>query len=235
MDHYADDLAAVVQHLDLHDAIHVGHSTGGGELTRYLARHGLDRAAKAVLISSVPPLMVQTEANPGGLPKSVFDDLQAAVGGQPLGVLPRPAVRSVLRLQPGTRTTYPQPYPRGDHRQLVAPGHDGRRQGPLRRHRGVLRRPTSPRTSRRSPVPSLVMHGDDDQIVPYADAGVLSAKLAARTRRSRSTRGFPHGMPTTQVAHHQPRSAGVRAFLKPVGAEGCSGRQRNCRRPCTAS
>ena len=77
MGHYADDLAAVVEHLDLREAVHVGHSTGGGEVVRYLARHGEDRVAKAVLISSVPPLMVQTEANPGGLPKSVFDDLQA--------------------------------------------------------------------------------------------------------------------------------------------------------------
>src|SRR5512143_3276159 len=77
MDHYADDLAAVTAHLDLHDAVHVGHSTGGGEVVRYIARHGESRVAKAVLISSVPPLMVQTEANPGGLPKSVFADLQA--------------------------------------------------------------------------------------------------------------------------------------------------------------
>ena len=73
MDHYADDLAAVTAHLDLHDAVHVGHSTGGGEVVRYIARHGESRVAKAVLISSVPPLMVQTPANPGGLPKSVFD------------------------------------------------------------------------------------------------------------------------------------------------------------------
>ena len=77
MDHYADDLATLTAHLDLHDAVHVGHSTGGGEVVRYIARHGEDRVAKAVLISSVPPLMVQTDANPGGLPKSVFDDLQA--------------------------------------------------------------------------------------------------------------------------------------------------------------
>src|SRR5260370_285368 len=77
MDHYADDLAAVTAHLDLHDAIHVGHSTGGGEVVHYIARHGESRVARAVLISSVPPLMLQTEANPGRLPKSVFDDLQA--------------------------------------------------------------------------------------------------------------------------------------------------------------
>jgi pimeloyl-ACP methyl ester carboxylesterase len=77
MDHYADDLAAVTAHLDLHDAIHVGHSTGGGQVVHYIARHSEDRVAKAVLISSVPPLMLQTDANPGGLPKKVFDDLQA--------------------------------------------------------------------------------------------------------------------------------------------------------------
>src|ERR1700744_5878849 len=76
MDHSADAPAAVVEHLDLHDAIHVGHSTGGGEVVRYIARHGEERVAKAVLISSVPPLMVQTDANPGGLPKSVFDGFQ---------------------------------------------------------------------------------------------------------------------------------------------------------------
>src|SRR3954470_2893480 len=77
MDHYADDLAAVTEHLDLRDAVHIGHSTGGGEVTRYIARHGESRVAKAVLVSAVPPLMVQTDANPGGLPKDVFDGFQA--------------------------------------------------------------------------------------------------------------------------------------------------------------
>jgi non-heme chloroperoxidase len=77
MDHYANDLAALTAHLDLKDAVHVGHSTGGGEVVHYIARHGESRVAKAALIDAVPPLMVQTEANPGGLPKSVFDDFQA--------------------------------------------------------------------------------------------------------------------------------------------------------------
>jgi len=79
MDHYADDLAAVTTHLDLKNAVHVGHSTGGGEVVHYLARHGQSRVAKAVLISAVPPLMVKTAANPGGLPKEVFDNFQAQV------------------------------------------------------------------------------------------------------------------------------------------------------------
>src|ERR1700741_1821841 len=82
MDHYADDLAALTAHLDLHDAIHVGHSTGGGEVARYIARHGEDRVARAVLISSVPPLMLQTDANPGGLPKGVFRGLPEEVPPQ---------------------------------------------------------------------------------------------------------------------------------------------------------
>src|SRR5580658_7453859 len=79
MDHYADDLAAVTEHLDLHDAIHVGHSTGGGEVAHYIARHGDSRVAKGVLISSVPPLMLKTDANPEGLPKEVFDEIQENV------------------------------------------------------------------------------------------------------------------------------------------------------------
>src|ERR1700754_1834532 len=79
MDHYADDLAALTAHLDLRDAVHVGHSTGGGEVVHYLARHGESRVAKAAIISAVPPLMVKTDANPNGLPKKVFDDFQAAL------------------------------------------------------------------------------------------------------------------------------------------------------------
>src|SRR5690242_20289147 len=85
MDHYADDLAAVVQHLDLRDAIHVGHSTGGGEVVHYLARHGADRAAKAVLLCAVPPLMLKTDANPEGTPKEVFDGFQAQLAANRSG------------------------------------------------------------------------------------------------------------------------------------------------------
>ena len=89
MDHYADDLAALTAHLDLKNAIHVGHSTGGGEVAHYLARHGESRVAKAALISAVPPLMVKTAANPGGLPKEVFDGLAGAARGQSLAILSR--------------------------------------------------------------------------------------------------------------------------------------------------
>ncbi len=81
MDHYADDLAALTTHLDLKNAVHVGHSTGGGEVVHYVARHGEGRVAKAAALSAVPPLMMKTEANPGGLPKEVFDGLQAQLAG----------------------------------------------------------------------------------------------------------------------------------------------------------
>ena len=96
----------VTAHLDLKDAIHVGHSTGGGEVVHYLARHGESRVAKAAIISAVPPLMVKTAANPGGLPKAVFDDLQAQLAANRAQVLLRSAGRAVLRLQPSGRRNH---------------------------------------------------------------------------------------------------------------------------------
>ena len=126
MDHYADDLAAVTAYLDLKNAVHVGHSTGGGEVVHYIARHGESRVAKAAIIAAVPPLMVKTAANPGGLPKDVFDGLQAQVFGQSLGILPRSGIRAVLRLQPAGRESLGS-----DHPELVAARHDGRGEGTL--------------------------------------------------------------------------------------------------------
>ena len=133
MDHYADDLAAVTEHLDLKDAIHVGHSTGGGEVVHYIARHGESRVAKAAIISAVPPLMVKTDANPNGLPKEVFDDFQA-----PLAANRSQFYRDIAGRARSTTTTRRAQAGRGDHRELVAAGHDGRRQGALRRHRRLL-------------------------------------------------------------------------------------------------
>jgi non-heme chloroperoxidase len=192
MEHYADDLAAVTAHLDLHDAIHVGHSTGGGEVVHYIARHGEDRVAKAVLISSVPPLMVKTDANPGGLPKEVFDGLQEQVATN--------------------RAQFYRDLPEGPfygfNREGVKPiegiiqnwWRQGMMGGAKAHYDGVVAFSQTDFTEdlKKVTVPSLVMHGDDDQIVPYADSGPLSAELLPNGRLI-TYRGFPHGMPTTEA------------------------------------
>src|SRR6202046_5081335 len=192
MDHYADDLAAVVAHLDLHEAIHVGHSTGGGEVVRYIARHGEDRVAKAVLISSVPPLMVQTKDNPGGLPKSVFDDLQAQLAAN--------------------RSVFYRALPSGPFYGFNRPGvepveaiiwnwwRQGMMGGAKAHFEGIVAFSQTDFTEdlKKITVPVLVMHGEDDQIVPFADAGPLSAKLL-KNATTRFYPGFPHGMPTTNA------------------------------------
>lgn len=192
MDHYADDLATVVRHLDLRDAVHVGHSTGGGEVVRYLARHGEGRAVKAVLIAAVPPLMVQTDANPGGLPKSVFDDFQVQVATN--------------------RSAFYRAVPEGPfygfNRDGVEPveavianwWRQGMTGGAKAHYDGVVAFSQTDFTEdlKRIQLPVLVMHGDDDQIVPYADAGPLSAELLPHGIL-KTYKGFPHGMPTTHA------------------------------------
>lgn len=192
MDHYADDLAAVVNHLDLHDAVHVGHSTGGGEVIHYLARHGVDRAAKAVLIAAVPPIMVQTETNPGGLPKSVFDDIQNQVATN----------RSAFYRDLAAGPFY------GFNRDGVEPveaiianwWRQGMTGGAKAHYDGVVAFSQTDFTDdlRAVRIPVLVMHGDDDQIVPYADSGPLSAELLPNGTL-KTYPGFPHGMPTTHA------------------------------------
>ena len=132
LDHYADDLAAVTAYLDLKNAIHIGHSTGGGEVVRYLARHSDRSFVKAAIISAVPPLMVKTSGDKRSSQGSIRR-FAGAARGQSLGVLSRAAGRAVLRLQPPGSEEIGS-----DHRQLVASGHGGRRQGALRRHRRLL-------------------------------------------------------------------------------------------------
>ena len=204
MDHYADDLAAVVEHLDLHDAIHVGHSTGGGEVVRYIARHGQGRVAQAVLISSVPPLMVQTDANPGGLPKSVFDGFQDQVATR--------------------RAQFYRDLPAGPFYGFNRPGvepieaiienwwRQGMTGGAKAHYDGIVAFSQTDFTPdlKKITVPTLVMHGDDDQIVPYEDAGVLSAKLV-KNAVLKIYKGFPHGMCTT---HADTINADLLAFIK---------------------
>jgi non-heme chloroperoxidase len=192
MDHYADDLAAVVEHLDLHDAIHVGHSTGGGEVAHYLARHGESRAVKAALISAVPPLMVKTDANPDGLPKEVFDDLQAQLA----------ANRSVFYRDLPSGPFY------GFNRPGVEPSEaiienwwrQGMMGGAKAHYDGIVTFSQTDFTEdlKKITIPVLVMHSEDDQIVPYVAAGPKSAELLANGIL-KTYKDFPHGMPTTHA------------------------------------
>ena len=204
MDHYADDLAALTAHLDLKNAIHVGHSTGGGEVVHYLGRHGESRVAKAALISAVPPLMVQTPANPKGLPKKVFDGLPGGARGQPLAILSRRRGGSVLRLQPARRQS------------LEAIIQNWWRQGMMggakAHYDGIVAFSQTDFTDdlKKITVPVLVMHSEDDQIVPYVASGPLSAKLL-KNGTLKTYKGFPHGMPTTEAATI---NADLLAFLK---------------------
>jgi non-heme chloroperoxidase len=192
MDHYADDLAALTAHLDLHDAIHVGHSTGGGEVAHYIARHGESRVAKAVLISAVPPLMVQTDANPGGLPKAVFDDLQAQLA----------ANRSEFyrALPSGPFYGFNRPGVESSEAIIANWWRQGMMGGAKAHYDGIVAFSQTDFTEdlTKISVPVLVMHGDDDQIVPYADSAPLSAQLV-RNGTLKTYPGFPHGMPTTQA------------------------------------
>ncbi|MEA2734755.1 MAG: non-heme chloroperoxidase [Humisphaera sp.] len=193
MDHYADDLAALTAHLNLKKAIHVGHSTGGGEVARYLGRHGESRVAKAVLISAVPPLMVKSAANPGGLPKSVFDGLQAQVATN--------RAQFYLDLPTGPFYGYNRPGAKASHGVIWNWWRQGMMGGAKAHYDGIVAFSQTDFTEdlKKFTVPTLVMHGDDDQIVPYADSAPLSAKLV-KGAILKTYKGFPHGMPTTNAA-----------------------------------
>ena len=189
LDTYADDLAALVEALDVENAIHVGHSTGGGEVARYIGRHGTKRVAKAVLIGAIPPLMLKTAANPGGLPLEVFDKLRAGVqadrsqfwrdlslpfyGYNRPGATISEGVRESFWLQ-GMMAGFPASYfciKAFSETDLTA-------------------------DLKRFDVPTLVLHGDDDQIVPIGDSALLSAKLIKNATLT-VYKGAPHGMCTT--------------------------------------
>lgn len=208
LDHYADDLAALVEHLDLHDAIHIGHSTGGGEVVRFLARHGQARAVKAVLISAVPPLMVQTDANPEGLPKAVFDDLQAQLA----------ANRSVFyrALPSGPFYNFDQPgaEPAEDQREAIIANwwRQGMMGDALSHYDGIVAFSQTDFTEdlKTITLPTLVMHSQGDQIVPYVASGPKSAELLANGTL-KTYQAFPHGMPTT---HPDEINADILAFLQ---------------------
>ncbi len=194
MDHYAADASAVVDHLNLKNAVHIGHSTGGGEVARYVAKFGQPqgRVAKAVLVSAVPPIMLKTASNPGGLPIEVFDGIRKGVAEN----------RAQLFLDFPTGPFY------GFNRDgaKVYPGviQNWWRQGMMgsvkAHYDGIKAFSETDQTEdlKKITVPTLVMHGDDDQVVPIADSGELSVKLV-KNGTLKVYKGYPHGMLTTHA------------------------------------
>jgi non-heme chloroperoxidase len=204
MDHYAADLAALTAHLDLKNAVHVGHSTGGGEVAAYLGRHGESRVAKAVLISAVPPLMVKTPNNPGGLPKSVFDDLQAQLAAS--------RTKFYRDLPEGPFYGYNRPGAKPSEAIIANWWRQGMMGGAKAHYDGIVAFSQTDFTDdlKKITVPVLVMHGDDDQIVPYADSAPLTARLV-KNGTLKTYKGFPHGMITTEA---DTINADLLAFIK---------------------
>ena len=204
MDHYADDLATLTAHLDLKGAVHVGHSTGGGEVVHYIARHGESRVAKAVIIAAVPPLMVKTAANPLGLPKEVFDGLQ--------GQLATSRTQLYYDLPTGPFYGYNRPGAKPSQAVITNWWRQGMMGGAKAHYDGIVAFSQTDFTEdlKKINVPVLVQHGDDDQIVPYADSAPLSAKLLKKGIL-KTYKGFPHGMPTT---HAETINADILAFIK---------------------
>ena len=192
MDHYAADAAAVVEHLDLRGTVHVGHSTGGGEVTRYVARHGGDRVAKAVLIGAVPPLMLKTDANPGGLPLEVFDGFREGTAKN----------RSQFFLDVASGPFYGFNRPGVETSQGVVLNwwRQGMAGGAKAHYDGIKAFSETDFTEdlKQITVPTLVMHGDDDQVVPIADSAELSVTLL-QNGTLKVYPGYPHGMCTTQA------------------------------------
>jgi non-heme chloroperoxidase len=190
MDTYADDLAELVKKLDLKDAVHVGHSTGGGEVARYIGRHGTERVAKAVLIAALPPLMLKTLPNPGGTPMEVFDQWRASVhtdrfqfwkdaslpfyGYNRPGAKVSEGVRESFWLQ-GMMAGFPAAY------FCIKAFSETDQTEDLKKIN----------------VPTLIIQGDDDQIIPFADAGLLQSKLI-KGADLKVYKGAPHGLCTTE-------------------------------------
>ena len=191
MDHYAADASAVCEHLDLKNAVHIGHSTGGGEVARYVARYGQPqgRVAKAVLVSAVPPLMVKTKDNPGGTPIEVFDGLRAALA----------ANRAQFYLEFASGPFYGFNRPNAKVSQAVIQNwfRQGMIGGAKAHYDGIKAFSETDQTEdlKAIIVPTLVLHGDDDQVVPIDDAGRLSVKLL-KNGTLKVYPGYPHGMLT---------------------------------------
>jgi non-heme chloroperoxidase len=204
MDTYAADVAALAAHLDLRDAVHVGHSTGGGEVARYVARHGKGRVAKAVLIGAVPPIMLKTAANPGGLPLEVFDGFRAAlVANRAQFFRDVPAGPFYGFNRPGAKVS----------EGVIANWWRQGMMGGAKAHYDCIKAFSETDFTddlRAIAVPTLIMHGDDDQIVPIADSALLAVKLV-RNATLKVYPGLPHGMCTT---HPDVVNPDLLAFIK---------------------
>jgi len=191
MDHYAADLAALTEHLGLKDAIHVGHSTGGGEVVHYVARHQ-DRVAKAAIISAVPPLMVKTDTNPNGTPKAVFDDLQVQLASN--------RSKFYRDLPEGPFYGFNRPGVKSSEAAIANWWRQGMMGGAKAHYDGIVAFSQTDFTEdlKKITVPVLVMHSEDDQIVPYVASGPMSAKLL-KNGTLKTYKDLPHGMITTQA------------------------------------
>jgi non-heme chloroperoxidase len=189
LDTYADDLAELVTALDLRDAIHIGHSTGGGEVARYVGRYGTDRVAKAILISAIPPLMLKTENNPAGLPIAVFDELRAAVSTDRAQFFKDLSLPFYGFNRPGAKVS------QGLRDSFWL-------QGMLAGHKAVydcikaFSETDLTEDLKKIDVPTLILHGDDDQIVPIGASALLSSKIV-KGATLKIYPGAPHGMPST--------------------------------------
>jgi len=208
LDTYADDLAALAEHLDLRDAIHVGHSTGGGEVARYIGRHGTKRVAKAVLMSAIPPLMLKTSANPGGLAIEVFDDLRAGVQkdrSQFFKDLSMPFFgynRPGAKVSEGVRESF--------WLQSMMCGFPG-----AYFCIKAFSETDTTEDLKKFDVPTLIMHGDDDQIVPIGASAMMSSKMV-KGATLKVYKGAPHGMPITLKDEI---NADLLAFIKAPAAK----------------
>jgi non-heme chloroperoxidase len=203
MNTYADDLAALFEALDLKNAVLIGHSTGGGEVARYLGRHGSKRVAKAVLIGAVPPIMLKTEANPGGLPIEVFDGIRAGVA------VNRPEFYKEITLpfygfnRPDAKIS------EGIREHWWLQGMTGS----VKAHYDCVKAFSETDFTedlKKIDIPTLILHGDDDQIVPIAASALLTAKLV-KNSTLKVYPGYPHGMATT---HADVINSDILAFIK---------------------
>ena len=203
MDTYADDLAALIEHLDLRDIVLVGHSTGGGEVARYIGRHGTARVAKAVLLGAVPPQMLKTEANPGGLPMDVFDAIRAGVAADRSQFYKDLSIPFHGANRPGANVS------QGLHDSFWLQGMRGGIKGQFDCIKQFSETDFSD-DLRKFDVPTLIVHGDDDQIVPIDD----SARLAAQLVKQATLKVYPgasHGLAATHQAQF---NADLLAFIQ---------------------